>query len=131
IIAEKWLRAKAVFGIWPASAIGDDVELETTGGGKVRLHFLRQQADKPADRPDFCLADFIAPKDSGREDWLGAFAVTAGIGIHEHTARFQADRDDYSAILRKALADRLAEALAEHLHQRVRTGFWGYAADES
>src|SRR5690606_41615012 len=68
IIAEKWLRAKAVFGIWPASAIGDDVELETTDGDKVRLHFLRQQADKPADRPDFCLADFIAPKDSGRED---------------------------------------------------------------
>ena len=130
IIAEKWLRAKAVFGIWPANSIGDDVELDTGDGGLRRLHFLRQQADKPAERPDFCLADFIAPQDSGRQDWIGAFAVTAGIGIDEHVARFQADHDDYSAILLKALADRLAEALAERLHQRVRTEYWGYAADE-
>ena len=130
IIAEKWLRAKAVFGIWPANSIGDDVELDAGDGGLRRLHFLRQQADKPAERPDFCLADFIAPQDSGRQDWIGAFAVTAGIGIDEHVARFQADHDDYSAILLKALADRLAEALAERLHQRVRTEYWGYAADE-
>ncbi|MGY0559389.1 methionine synthase [Luteimonas sp. A277] len=130
IIAEKWLRAKAVFGIWPANSIGDDVELDAGDGMPRRLHFLRQQVDKPAERPDFCLADFIAPKDSGRQDWIGAFAVTAGIGIDEHVARFQADHDDYSAILLKALADRLAEALAERLHQRVRTEFWGYAADE-
>src|SRR5690606_10530535 len=115
----------------PANSIGDDVELMTGDGKTRRLHFLRQQADKPADRPDFCLADFIAPKDSGREDWIGAFAVTAGIGIDEHIARFQADHDDYSAILLKALADRLAEALAEHLPQRGRTGFWGSAAAES
>ena len=131
IIKEKWLRAKAVFGIWPASSIGDDVELVTADGEKRRLHFLRQQADKPPERPDFCLADFIAPQDSGREDWIGAFAVTAGIGIDEHVARFQADHDDYSAILLKALADRLAEALAEHLHRRVRTEHWGYAAGEA
>ena len=131
IIAEKWLRAKAVFGIWPANSIGDDVELDAGEDKPRRLHFLRQQVDKPAERPDFCLADFIAPKDSGRKDWIGAFAVTAGIGIDEHVARFQADHDDYSAILLKALADRLAEALAERLHQRVRTEFWGYAADEN
>ena len=97
----------------------------------MRLHFLRQQADKPADRPDFCLADFIAPKDSGKRDWIGAFVVTAGLGIEEHVARFEADHDDYNAILLKALADRLAEAFAERLHQRVRTEFWGYAPDEA
>ena len=95
------------------------------------LHFLRQQVDKPAERPDFCLADFIAPKDSGKKDWIGAFAVTAGIGIDEHVARFEADHDDYNSILLKALADRLAEALAERLHQRVRKEFWGYQADEA
>jgi 5-methyltetrahydrofolate--homocysteine methyltransferase len=94
------------------------------------LHFLRQQADKPPGRPDFCLADFIAPKGTGREDWIGAFAVTAGIGIEQHVARFEAEHDDYNAILLKALADRLAEAFAEHLHQRVRREFWGFAADE-
>ncbi|NLB58764.1 MAG: methionine synthase, partial [Gammaproteobacteria bacterium] len=131
IIKEKWLRAKAVFGIWPANSIGDDVELVTGDGEKRRLHFLSQQADKPPERPDFCLAEFIAPRDAGREDWIGAFAVTAGIGIDEHVARFQADHDDYSAILLKALADRLAEALAEHLHRRVRTEHWGYAAGEA
>ena len=94
------------------------------------LHFLRQQADKPIERPDFCLADFIAPKESGKQDWIGAFAVTTGIGIEPHVARFEADHDDYSAILLKALADRLAEALAERMHQRVRMELWGYAADE-
>ncbi|WP_304438437.1 vitamin B12 dependent-methionine synthase activation domain-containing protein, partial [Lysobacter sp. Root690] len=98
--------------------------------GPPRLHFLRQQADKPADRPDFCLADFIAPKDSGRQDWIGGFAVTAGIGIEPHVARFEADHDDYNSIMIKALADRFAEALAERLHQRVRKEFWGYADDE-
>ncbi|WP_302622138.1 vitamin B12 dependent-methionine synthase activation domain-containing protein, partial [Xanthomonas graminis] len=95
------------------------------------LHFLRQQVDKPVERPDFCLADFIAPKHSGKQDWIGAFAVTAGIGIEPHVARFEAEHDDYNAILLKALADRLAEALAERLHQRVRREFWGYVADEA
>ena len=130
IVDEKWLTAKAVFGLWPANSTGDDVELQVDGNTE-RLHFLRQQVDKPADRPDFCLADFIAPKESGRQDWIGMFAVTAGIGIDEHGARFEADHDDYNAILLKALADRLAEALAERLHQRVRAEFWGYVADES
>jgi 5-methyltetrahydrofolate--homocysteine methyltransferase len=100
-------------------------------GLEATLHFLRQQTDKPADRPDFCLADFIAPQASGKQDWIGMFAVTAGLGIEPHVARFEAAHDDYNAILLKALADRLAEAFAERLHQRVRTEFWGYAADET
>ncbi|MBB3806191.1 5-methyltetrahydrofolate--homocysteine methyltransferase [Xanthomonas arboricola] len=153
IVDEKWLTAKAVFGLWPANSVGDDVVVLTEAaesgiGGRESqsdapaldhsrfsiphsLHFLRQQVDKPIDRPDFCLADFIAPKDSGVQDWIGAFAVTAGIGIDPHVARFEAAHDDYNSILLKALADRLAEALAERLHQRVRTEFWGYADDES
>ncbi|NIJ90736.1 5-methyltetrahydrofolate--homocysteine methyltransferase [Xanthomonas campestris] len=153
IVDEKWLTAKAVFGLWPANSMGDDVvvltEAAESGIGSREsqsdapaldhsrfsiphsLHFLRQQVDKPLDRPDFCLADFIAPKDSGVQDWIGAFAVTAGIGIDPHVARFEAAHDDYNSILLKALADRLAEALAERLHQRVRTEFWGYADDES
>ncbi len=129
IVAEKWLTARGVIGLWPACADGDDVVLRRQPADT--LHFLRQQADKPADRPDFCLADFIAPKSSGVDDWIGAFAVTAGIGIEEHLQRFEREHDDYSSILLKALADRLAEAFAERLHERVRREFWGYAADES
>ncbi|UNK43805.1 methionine synthase [Luteimonas sp. S4-F44] len=131
IVKEKWLTAKAVFGLWPATRVGDDVDVIVPERGRVRLHFLRQQVDKPVERPDFCLADFIAPADRGVQDWIGAFAVTAGIGIEPHVARFEAAHDDYNAILLKALADRLAEALAERLHQRVRTDYWGYAADEA
>ncbi|OOW95517.1 methionine synthase [Xanthomonas campestris pv. vitistrifoliae] len=153
IVEEKWLTAKAVFGLWPANSVGDDVEVILTDHrdsevevgdwqkqsqsrisnpqSRQLLHFLRQQVDKPIDRPDFCLADFIAPKSSGRQDWIGAFAVTAGIGIDAHVARFEAAHDDYNSILLKALADRLAEALAERLHQRVRTEFWGYVEDEA
>lgn len=130
IIRERWLTARGVFGLWPAQSIGDDVVIQT-GDGPQTLHFLRQQVDKPVERPDFCLADFIAPQASGKADWIGMFAVTAGIGIDEHVARFEADHDDYNAILLKALADRLAEAFAERLHQRVRTEFWGFATDES
>ncbi|HEY1137197.1 MAG TPA: methionine synthase [Xanthomonadaceae bacterium] len=130
IVDEKWLAARGVFALWPANSVGDDVVLDVDGRSET-LHFLRQQVDKPADRPDFCLADFIAPKDSGKQDWIGAFAVTGGIGIEPHVARFEADHDDYNAILLKALADRLAEAFAERLHQRVRKEFWGYAADET
>lgn len=130
IVDEKWLTANAVFGLWPANSDGDDV-LVQVDNTPTTLHFLRQQVDKPVDRPDFCLADFIAPADSGRQDWIGGFAVTAGIGIEEHIARFEADHDDYNAILLKALADRFAEALAERLHERVRKEFWGYAAAES
>jgi 5-methyltetrahydrofolate--homocysteine methyltransferase len=130
IVDEKWLQAKAVIGLWPAHAVGDDVVVDVDGI-PTTLHFLRQQVDKPVERPDFCLADFIAPKTSGKQDWIGGFAVTAGIGIEPHIARFQADFDDYNAILLKALADRLAETMAERIHQRVRMEFWGYAADES
>ncbi len=129
IIAEKWLTARAVAGLWPAHSIGDDIRVEDGHGGAV-LHCLRQQAEKPDDRPNLCLADFVAPADSGRSDWVGGFAVTAGLGIEPHVARFEADHDDYNAIMLKALADRLAEALAERLHQRVRTQLWGYAPDE-
>jgi 5-methyltetrahydrofolate--homocysteine methyltransferase len=95
------------------------------------LHFLRQQVDKPPGRPDFCLADFIAPKESGARDWIGAFAVTAGLGIERKLEEFERTHDDYSSILLKALADRLAEAFAERLHERVRKEFWGYARDEA
>ncbi|MER3547243.1 MAG: methionine synthase, partial [Rhodanobacteraceae bacterium] len=132
VIAEKWLTARAVIGFWPANSIGDDIEIRIAEGKPpVIAHHLRQQADKPPERPDFCLADFVAPKKSGRQDWIGGFAVTAGLGIERHLERFRTEHDDYSAILLKALADRLAEAFAERMHQRVRKEFWGYADDES
>ena len=132
IVSEKWLTARGVIGFWQASAVGDDVEVRGDDGKKLAmLRFLRQQVDKPADRPDFCLADFVAPKDTGVADWVGGFAVTAGQGIEEHVARFEADHDDYSSIMLKALADRLAEAFAERLHERVRREFWGYVPDEA
>ncbi|WP_425508217.1 methionine synthase [Tahibacter soli] len=133
IIDERWLRARAVIGLWRANAVGDDVEVYANEPGKplATLRFLRQQVDKPAERPDFCLADFVAPKATGVADWVGGFAVTAGIGIEPHLERFEADHDDYSSILLKALADRLAEAFAERLHERVRREFWGYATDEA
>ncbi|TAM94180.1 MAG: methionine synthase, partial [Rhodanobacteraceae bacterium] len=130
IIDEKWLRAKAVIGFWPVSRIGDDLEL-VNGDEKVILHHLRQQADKPAERPNLCLSDFIAPRETGVADWIGGFAVTAGLGIEEHLERFHKDNDDYSAIILKALADRMAEALAEWMHREVRTKYWGFASDES
>ena len=130
IVDEKWLRAKAVIGLWPANAVGDDVIVDVDGM-PTTLHFLRQQVDKPVERPDFCLADFIAPTSTGKQDWIGGFAVTSGLGIEPHIERFQADHDDYNVILLKALADRLAETLAERVHQRVRKEFWGFAADET
>ena len=132
IIAERWLAARAVIGFWPAHGVGDDIVLLTPDGNKGHtLHHLRQQAEKPVERPDFCLSDFIAPKEANKQDWLGGFAVTAGIGIEPHVARFEAEHDDYSAILLKALADRFAEAFAERLHERVRREFWGYEPEES
>jgi 5-methyltetrahydrofolate--homocysteine methyltransferase len=148
IIAEKWLTARAVIGLWPAANVGDDVEVyspaplppqagEGAEGGwghlpkLAILHSLRQQADKPPERPNLCLADFITPKEFNKPDWIGGFAVTAGLGIEEHLERFLADYDDYSSIILKALADRLAEAFAEHMHERVRKEFWGFAADEA
>ena len=133
IVDEKWLTANGVFGLFPANAVGDDVEIYTDDSRKtVRLpwHNLRQQQVRPEGKPNYCLSDFIAPKDSGVADYVGAFAVTAGLGIEEKLTEFAAQHDDYNAILLKALADRLAEAFAEHLHRRVRREFWGYAADE-
>ncbi len=134
IIAEKWLSARAVVGFFPANAINDDdVAIyadETRTSTASTFHFLRQQMVKSRGRSNFCLADFVAPKSSGVEDYVGAFAVTAGLGIEPHLARFAIEHDDYSDILLKALADRLAEALAERMHERVRTSLWGYAPDE-
>jgi 5-methyltetrahydrofolate--homocysteine methyltransferase len=193
LIAEKWLTARGVIGLWPANSVGEEVEVyahEASGPGEgaepgtgtrdpgpedkhapigaygasskavqpkprslagpgsrvpgpdavgaaptegllATLSFLRQQADKPPGRPNLCLADFVAPKSTGKTDYIGAFAVTAGIGIESRVAAFEAAHDDYSAILLKALADRLAEAFAERLHQRVRREFWGYATGET
>ncbi|QDE40421.1 methionine synthase [Luteibacter pinisoli] len=136
VIAEKWLTAKGVIGFWPAAQVGDDIEVyddDAADKGKplAVLHHLRQQVDKPVERPDFCLSDFVAPKDSGVRDWVGGFAVTAGIGIDTHVARFEAAHDDYSAIILKALADRLAEAFAERMHERVRKEYWGYEPEEA
>ncbi|HEU4531970.1 MAG TPA: vitamin B12 dependent-methionine synthase activation domain-containing protein, partial [Steroidobacteraceae bacterium] len=134
LIAEKWLRASGVVGFWPANSVDeDDIELytdDTRARTLVRMHHLRQQKGKPAGQSHDCLADYVAPRGSGVADYVGAFAVTAGLGIEEHVRRFETAHDDYSAILLKALADRLAEAFAECLHQRVRRELWGYAADE-
>ncbi|SNS25196.1 MULTISPECIES: methionine synthase [unclassified Azospirillum] len=136
IVGEKWLTARGVVGFWPANAVGDDIELYTDEGrGTVleRLHMLRQQMarDPGRDRAHLCLSDYVAPKSSGLADWVGGFAVTAGHGLEERAKAFEAAHDDYSAILLKALGDRLAEAFAERLHERVRTELWGYAAGES
>jgi 5-methyltetrahydrofolate--homocysteine methyltransferase len=134
IIATKMLRANAVFGLYPASSVGDDIEIYTDESRtKVAMvwHCLRQQTEKAADRANLCLADFVAPKDSGVPDYVGAFAVTAGIGVDEAVRTYEAKHDDYHAILVKALADRLAEAFTELLHERVRKEYWGYATDEN
>ena len=135
VIAEKWLTARAVYGLFPANAVnGDDIAVfrnDNRGERETTFHFLRQQQQKPAGRPNQCLVDFIAPEESGLTDYLGAFAVTAGLGIEARLQRFEKDHDDYNGILLKALADRLAEAFAELLHQRVRREFWGYNCDEA
>ena len=132
IVKEHWLQARAVIGFFPVNRAGDDdIEVytdDTRMGIQAVLHHLRQQSQRPPGKPNQCLADFIAPP--GMADYIGAFAVTAGIGIDEKIAEFERDHDDYSAIMLKALADRLAEALAEHMHERVRKEFWAYAADE-
>jgi 5-methyltetrahydrofolate--homocysteine methyltransferase len=133
IIDEKLLRANAVYGFWPAHSSDDDIVLYTDegqGSELLRFNMLRQQVHSSSTSPHRSLADFIAPKESGLVDHLGAFAVTAGIGAHDLVARFEAEHDDYNAIMVKALADRLAEALAEYLHQCVRSE-WGYGAGET
>jgi 5-methyltetrahydrofolate--homocysteine methyltransferase len=133
IVSQKWLSARAVVGLFPANRAGDDdIEVYTDDSRRQRLsvlHHLRQQSKRPEGKPNQCLADFIAPP--GMDDYIGAFAVTAGIGIDKKVAEFEQDHDDYSAIMLKALADRLAEAFAEHMHERVRKEFWGFAEEEA
>ncbi|MDY0065245.1 MAG: methionine synthase [Steroidobacteraceae bacterium] len=134
IVRERWLTARAVIGMFPANSVDDDdVEVyadESRSRVLARLHFLRQQKGKPQGQSHVALADFIAPKSSARADYIGAFAVTAGLGVETHLERFEREHDDYSRIMLKALADRLAEAFAERLHERVRREFWGYAPEE-
>ena len=134
ILQEGRITARGVIGFWPANAIGDDIALytdDTRSNVLTTVHTLRQQGKKTGTRPNFALADFVAPADSGVADYFGGFAVSAGFGVDEWAAEFEADHDDYNAIMVKALADRLAEAFAEHMHERVRKEFWGYAADEN
>ncbi|HWC94104.1 MAG TPA: vitamin B12 dependent-methionine synthase activation domain-containing protein, partial [Pseudolabrys sp.] len=134
IVAEGWFKASAALGFWPASAQGDDILVygdDTRARPLATLHTLRQQLSKREGRANSALADFIAPRESGLADYIGAFAVTAGIGEDEVAERFKRANDDYSAIMVKALADRLAEAFAERLHRQVRREFWGYAPDEA
>ena len=134
IVDEGWLQAKAVVGLFPANAVGDDIEIyasEARDSVRTTLHNLRKQGRQPEGKYNECLGDFVAPKSSGIADYVGGFAATAGIGIDAKVAEFEANHDDYSSIMLKALADRLAEALTEWLHQKVRTELWGYAAGES
>ena len=134
IVTERWLEARAVIGLFPAAMTGDDdiriFSNEERSDTRAMLHHLRQQRGKPEGQPHYCLADFVAPEDSGVADYIGAFAVTAGVGLDERARDFEAQHDDYRAIMLKALADRLAEATAEYMHQQVRKKYWGYAADE-
>jgi 5-methyltetrahydrofolate--homocysteine methyltransferase len=140
LVAKKRLQLRAAYGLFPANSVGDDVEVYTNGSRKhlrTTFHFLRQQLDKGDGTPNWCLADFIAPKPASVSpqspapaDHLGAFAVTAGLGLKEIVEEFKAGHDDYSAIMAEALADRLAEALAEYLHKRVRDE-WGFGRNEN
>ncbi len=135
IIDERWLTARAVIGLFPANQVeGNAIEVYAPEDPRrllCRLHHLRQQVEKPPGRPNRCLSDFVMPKRFGRQDYMGAFAVTTGIGIERHIERFEKAHELDSVIMLKALADRLAEAFAERMHQRVRKEFWGYAADET
>ena len=134
ILDEKWLTARAVYGFYPANRVGDDIEVyadESRTEVLKTFHHIRQQAEKKRGGANNCLSDFVASKASGIADYIGLFAVTAGIGIDEHTERFEADHDDYNSIMIKALADRFAEAFAETLHEIVRKEEWGYAPDET
>ncbi|MFK8051539.1 MAG: methionine synthase [Woeseiaceae bacterium] len=134
IVSEDWLEVKAAVGFFPASTHGDDIEVYADDSSELPIatvHSLRQQKQRRADLPQECLADFVAPKATGLKDYLGAFAVTAGLGVEARAKAFEQDQDDYSAILLKALADRFAEAGAEYLHERTRREWWGYAPDEA
>jgi 5-methyltetrahydrofolate--homocysteine methyltransferase len=136
IVAERWLTANGVVALYPANSVGggDDIAIyadEDRSRTLMVWHNLRQQNVKAADRCNWCLGDFVAPRASGVRDYIGAFAVTAGIGVEERVRAFEAAHDDYNAIMLKSLADRLAEAFAEALHERVRKALWGYASDEA
>jgi 5-methyltetrahydrofolate--homocysteine methyltransferase len=132
IVEGRWLTANGVMALWRARSAGDDIEvLDERGEVALAWRNLRQQNERPPGKPNFCLSDFVAPHASGRADWLGGFAVTAGVGIERKLAEFEAAKDDYGAIMLKALADRLAEAFAEWLHAKVRRELWGYAPDEA
>ena len=135
IVAEHWLTANGVIGLWPANRVGsDDIEIyadEQRSSTLAITHHLRQQRALPDGKPNLSLADFIAPRDSNHIDYIGGFAVTTGIGIERKLAEFEAAHDDYQSIMLKALADRLAEAFAERLHAHVRNELWGYAAEEA
>jgi len=132
LMDEKLISARAVFGFWPANQVADDdIEVYGADGQPLaKLHHLRQQTIKPDGKPNLSLADFVAPKDSGVSDYIGGFITTAGIGAEEVAKAYQDKGDDYSSIMVKALADRLAEACAEWLHEQVRKDYWGYARDE-
>lgn len=134
IVNENWLEARGVIGFFPAHSNGDDIQLyadENRSEVIKTLHHLRQQDSKKNTRPNYCLSDYVAPKDSGLDDYIGAFAVTTGHKIETKIAEFEAEHDDYQSIMLKVLADRLAEAFAEHMHERVRKEFWGYEPQES
>src|SRR5262249_20907826 len=133
IVNEKLLTARGVYGFWPAASLDGDVALytdESRTNELTRFHFLRQQWERKGQTDFLSLADFIAPADSGRQDYLGAFAVTTGLGCDELAKQFDRDHDDYNSIMTKALADRLAEAFAEFLHRQGRTD-WGYGRTEN
>ena len=133
VVSQKLLQANAVIGFWPANSVGDDIELYTDESRTevlARIHTLRQQSEKAKGEPYYALSDFIAPKESGVSDYWGGFAVTTGIGCDDLVAKFEADHDDYNSIMAKAIADRLAEAFAEKMHELVRREYWGYAKEE-
>jgi 5-methyltetrahydrofolate--homocysteine methyltransferase len=135
VIDEKLLIANGVVGLFPANSVAvDDIEVYTDdsrSGVKKVLHTIRQQMQKSSGEPNIALADFIAPKENGVEDYIGMFAVTAGSGIEKLVEKFEKEHDDYNSIMIKAIADRLAEAFAEHLHELVRKEYWGYASEEN
>jgi len=133
VVEERWLTANGVVGLFPANSVGDDIEVyldESRGDPHAVLHHLRQQGAHRPGVPNRSLADYVAPKETGLRDYIGLFAVTAGIGTQEKIAEFKAELDDYSGILLESLGDRLAEAFAERMHERVRRELWGYAPDE-
>jgi len=133
LVQEHWLTANGVVGIFPANSIGDDIEIYNPENPQEILrvfHNLRNQEEKTNGKPNLCLSDFVAPKESGITDYVGTFAVTAGLGIEEKVKEFEQNHDDYNSIMIKALADRLAEAFTELIHLKVRKELWGYAPDE-